>query len=259
MAVALGCALAAPVLAVEVQVLPAAPEKPLEPPKTIPPGSHPQGKPIRDCRGCPEMVGLAGTGFAIGKYEITRQQWAAFAKATGHPDNKNCFVWRGKNWTRGGGWREPGFAQGNKDPVVCVSWNDASAYAEWLSKRTGKEYRLPTEAEWVAACQAGAAHEYCGSDDLDAVAWYGDNAKGRTHPVGQKKPNAWGLHDMSGNVWEWTADCTRQDENPCTDRQLRGGAWRIGGDSAKAAYREHSGAGAANFNLGFRLVRIGKP
>jgi hypothetical protein len=88
-----------------------------------------------------------------------------------------------------------------------VSWEDTQEFIRRLNARTGKVYRLPSEAEWEYACRAGRRDRYCGGDDLDRVAWHYGNSGNKTHPVGQKAANAWGLHDMSGNVWEWVEDC----------------------------------------------------
>ena len=93
--------------------------------------------------------------------------------------------------------------------MVCVSWNDANAFCDWLSEKEGKKYTLPTEAQWEYACRAGSSTKFFFGDDdreLGQYAWYNANSKGKPHPVGQKKPNAWGLYDLEGNVSEWTAD-----------------------------------------------------
>jgi len=169
------------------------------------------GKSFRDCPECPEMLRLP-TGMAMGKYEVTQGQWRAVMGS-----NPSFFS-----------------SCGDGCPVEQVSWNDAQDYIERLNQRTGKRYRLPTEIEWFAACQAGSSHEYCGSDDIDAVAWYGSNSAGRTHPAGQKQANAWGLYDMSGNVWEWTSSC---EVGYCSRRVFRGGSWGFGLAVVRSAFR----------------------
>jgi formylglycine-generating enzyme required for sulfatase activity len=123
-----------------------------------------------------------------------------------------------------------------------VSWKDAVAYAQWLSTVTGKQFRLPTEAEWEYAVRADTTSDYYwdGQDVANDFAWFGSNSEGKTHPAGEKKPNDFGLYDMSGNVWEWVQDCWhknydkapgdgsawQEDNNgDCTPRMLRGGSW----------------------------------
>lgn len=160
-----------------------------------------------------------------------------------------------------------GFGKGSQ-PVMSVTHHAASEYARWLSAKTGRRYRLPTEAEWEYACRAGAKTAYAfGADakDLGAYAWFEPNADGRPHPVGQKQPNAWGLHDLHGNVAEWTADLYKDDayklalaglkgppytvpvKNPFVDpgKELyphvtRGGSWDDEADDLRCAARRAS-------------------
>ena len=151
--------------------------------------------------------------FALGKYEVTQAQWQAVMG-----DNPSNFKQCGGNC-----------------PVENVSWNDAQAFIQKLNQKTGANYRLPTEAEWEYACKAGQETEYCGGNNIDEVAWYGNNSQ-TTHPVGQKQANAFGLYDMSGNAWEWVQDSYHGKYNGApTDgtewlgdgakRVLRGGSW----------------------------------
>lgn len=155
----------------------------------------------KDCDYCPEMVKLP-TEIWMGKYEVTQAQWRAVM-----PENPNPSHFK---------------ACGDDCPVEQVSWNDVQEYIKRVNSQTGGKYRLPNEEEWFAACQAGKANDYCGSDDFDSVAWWFGNSTLTTHPIGKKNPNAWQLYDLSGNVWEWTNSCYESD---CTGRVLRGGSW----------------------------------
>jgi len=159
--------------------------------------------------------------FYLGKYEVTVGEFRKFVDATGYSTEAEkgdgCLTSAGEKWEmdRSASWRSPGFPINDKHPVVCVSWNDAVAYARWMEGRGGKTYRLPTEAQWEYAARSGGKREkYSGTSqegELGQYAWYGDNSGRRTHPVGQKNPNGLGLYDMSGNVWEWCSDS--YDEN----------------------------------------------
>ena len=137
--------------------------------------------------------------FKIGKYPVTQEQYEAVM---------------GTN---------PSKFQGNpQNPVEWISWDDAIAFCQKLSQMTGKTYRLPTIDEWEYACRAETTTQFYFGDDknqLGDYAWYGGNSEGKTHPVGQKLPNAWGLYDMIGNVWELGIDCYQK-------AYLRGGSWK---------------------------------
>lgn len=180
--------------------------------------------------------------FYIGKYELTQAQWRA---------------------VMGG---NPSAYKGDDLPVENVSWDDAKDFCRRLSQMTGAEYRLPTEAEWEYACRARTTGAFAG--DLDAMAWYDKNSDSRTHPVGRKRPNAFELYDMHGNVWEWCEDDWHNSyENAPYDgnawleqirsswRVLRGGGWNVAAASCRSANRDGtSPINRADF-LGFRLVR----
>ena len=184
--------------------------------------------------------------FLIGTTEVTQAQYRAVT---------------GQN---------PSVFKGDDRPVDNVSWNDALQFCQLLSAKTGQTVRLPTEAEWEYACRAGTTTRYAFGDDPDhaqlaAHAWYEANSARQTHPVGQKKPNDWGLHDMGGNVWEWCADTFKgpYEDKTVTDpegppsgdiRVLRGGCWETGPLSARSANRGGGLATRATSRFGFRIV-----
>lgn len=167
----------------------------------------------------------------------------------------------------------PSKFKGLENPVEMVSWNDAIQFCQKLSelpkeKESGFVYRLPTEAEWEYACRAGTMtlFSYGDSDtELSEYAWYIKNSNGMTHPVGQKKPNPWGLYDMHGNVWEWcqdwygdySGDAVTDPKGPFTGllRVNRGGSWRINSGFCHSAIRYGNSPGDSKFNVGFRVVR----
>ncbi len=191
--------------------------------------------------------------FELGKYHVTRGEFAKFVSETGYDAGNSCYVWTGKWEERSGSnWRNPGFSQDDSHPVTCVNWNDAQAYVSWLSKKTGRQYRLPNETEWEYACYGGSKTEYCGSNDISAVAWYRGNSNSSTHPVGQKQANGYGLYDMSGNVWQWMENCY---DSSCSGRALRGGSWSGVPQFVRAAYRIFSAPAVRNSNRGFRVAR----
>lgn len=199
-----------------------------------------------DCRQCPAMMALpAGSytmgspaaepgadpiegpqhrvdvrAFAIGKFDVTRGQWAAFASATHRPTQLGC-AWTGRGMNDAkGSWSDTGFAQeDDSHPVVCVSWNDACDYVRWLSATTHHDYRLPSEAEWEYAARAGtktaypwgaaASHEQAnyGADKCCSGLASGRDKWVNTSPVGSFPPNAFGLFDMHGNALQWMRDC----------------------------------------------------
>lgn len=199
----------------------------------------------------PEMVDIPGKDYAMGKYEVTQAQYQACV------DDGGC---KPPEWLEAGSKYHIHTGSdvyykkhlGTDRPAVGVSWNDAQSYGQWLSRKTGKAYRLPTEKEWKHACDGGASHKYCGGDNLRALGWYDGNSGGQTHPVGQKQANGYGLYDMTGNVWEWQQDCYDGD---CSRRVLRGGSWYYFPESARAAYRSgDTPSGRYSIN-GFRVAR----
>ena len=232
------------------------------------------GKPFKDCADCPEMVvipagsfDMGETGsthrvtlqsFALGKTEVTRAQWKSIMGIS----NKPTII---------GPYSKKDTCSGNC-PVVNVSWKEVQEYIEKLSALTGKQYRLSSESEWEYACRAGSRQEYCGSDNIDSVAWYGANeapvgSSGKaTNPVATKQANAFGLYDMSGNVAEWVEDryfdsyidaptdgSARQGSG--MKRVIRGGSYASGSYSARAASRGGYELIYSSFGIGFRLAR----
>jgi formylglycine-generating enzyme required for sulfatase activity len=200
--------------------------------------------------------------FAIGKYPITQAQWRVVAtlpkvKTDLEPDPSNF--------------------KGEDRPVEQVSWLDALEFCRRLLKHTGREYRLPSEAEWEYACRAGTTTAYSFGDnaaELGEYAWYTENSESQTHPVGQKQPNAFGLYDMHGNVWEWCADDWHDSykgapndaqiriediknyEDPETSKLLRGGSWSSNARHCRSACRVINYACNQNLDLGFRVVCV---
>jgi len=202
----------------------------------------------------PAMVRIPGKNYEMGKYHVTRGEFAKFASETGYDAGNSCYVWGGAKWDNrsGSNWRNPGFTQDDNHPVACVNWHDAQAYASWLSKKTGRQYRLPVESEWEYACYGGSQTEYCGGGNIDAVAWYDGNSNKTTHPVGQKQANGYGLYDMSGNLWHWMEN---KYDNEHDWRAIRGGSWFNVPQYVRAASRS-GGEPAKRSNLiGFRLAR----
>ncbi|MGY6215751.1 SUMF1/EgtB/PvdO family nonheme iron enzyme [Methylolobus aquaticus] len=220
------------------------------------------------------MIPLPGTDIAIGKYEVTRGQFARFVSETGHATHSNCSLWTGSKVSEvKGSWREPGFDQTDDHPVTCLDPREAVAYAAWLSDRTGHEYRLPTREEWLYACNAEKETAVSGQCDYDTahdVSWGEYNSGQRTHPVGRKPGNYLGIFDMLGNVNEFaTFDCSglqeslRKLEEAGEIREAGklvicasnlGGSWQ-GQTSVLSTSEEGKKLSGWNSD-GFRLVRV---
>ena len=214
--------------------------------------------------------------FYIGKYEVTVGEFKEFVNATGYKTDAEvgdgCYGWSGSKWEkdRSRNWCNPGFLQDDNHPVSCVTWDDAVVYIEWLSDKTGKMYRLPTEAEWeYAARSGGKAEKWAGTNiesELSDYGWYNKNSKGKTHPAGNKKSNGLGLYDMTGNVWEWVQDW--YDENyynssPKNNPQgptsgsyhiHRGGSWYFSSHHARITSRHPYTPDYRCYSLGFRFA-----
>jgi len=184
---------------------------------------------IQDRPYCGELVKMPSQKFEIGRTEVTQAQWRAVM---------------GNNPSRVSGC--------DNCAVDDVSWDDVQDYLQKLNAKTGESYRLPTEVEWEVACYAGSKTEYCGGDYANFVGWHEGNSGNRTHPVGQKQANDFGLFDMSGNVWEWMSDCY---DDKCGRRVLRGGSWYNGTRFMRANFRLYLPPGIRDYDLGFRVAR----
>jgi formylglycine-generating enzyme required for sulfatase activity len=221
-----------------------------------------------DCDGDEKPVHeVCVDGFWMGKFEVSIDQYRTFLQATGDTegvdwDDDDCPIRKGGSYALSGNQ----FSRDSNQPMVEVSWHGAKAFAQWLSRESGRKIRLPTEAEWEYAARSGGRKEkYAGGDDVDRVAWHIGNSGGRTHGVGTKAPNALGLYDMSGNVWEWCQDVYDSDaysnhsrRNPVVTsggsrRVLRGGGWFNIPRNVRCASRSRFDPGNTDGLLGFRL------
>ena len=231
---------------------------------TIPPGQFTMGSPSSELyRGAEAQHRVSVPAFALGKYEVTFDEWEACVADGGcgnhRPDDQG--------WGKG------------KRPVIGVSWTDAKAYVAWLSRKTGKQYRLPSEAEWEYAARAGTATPFSfgttittAQANFDGTTPYGGGAKGlnrqKTMPVGSFPANAFGVYDMHGNVWEWIEDCWSDEysaANPsdgkpyvkagCGGHVMRGGSWEDYAGEARSAARVGSGTDEQSWADGFRVAR----
>ena len=213
--------------------------------------------------------------FALGRGPVTRGQFEAFL--TANPSYRmtgGAYIWNGSEWKNDptADWRSPGFAQKDDHPVVCVNWQDAQAYVQWLSRVTGQSYRLPSEAEWEYACRAGTAMaRYWGDrQPTDREANFGSHIGGTT-AIGSYPANGFGLYDMLGNVWEWVEDRWHNNyqgapndgaawtTGDCTPRVLRGGSWYDVPRGVRAAIRSGSTPDDRNNVIGFRVTRTLTP
>ncbi|MGH8163442.1 MAG: SUMF1/EgtB/PvdO family nonheme iron enzyme, partial [Rhodanobacteraceae bacterium] len=216
------------------------------------------GSPVRDSGG-PSLVYVPAEGnapaFAIARTDVTRADYAQFAHATGRgnapcAEQNNPFS-RMHGWN----WSDPGFAQSGDHPVVCVSWNDAVAYANWLSRRTGQVYRLPSEAEWLRAahgapggspCARGNVDDASRQSKLDNDRWTCSDGAAQTSPVGRYAPSAVGAYDMYGNVSQWVSGAGA----------FRGLSWRDGSHETALGRRGSVAPDLGYTNIGFRLLRV---
>ena len=257
---------------------------------------------IQDCRQCPQMVYIPAGAFRMGDIqgggdsdekpvhrvsikaflmsatEVTVGQFRTFVKASGYKteaeQGDGCYVYENGSWDgrSNANWGNPGFKQSANEPVVCVSWNDAQRYVEWLSEKTGEQYRLPSEAEWEYAARAGSETKYSwgnsiGRNKANCNGCGSRWDKSQTAPVASFAANAFDLYDMHGNVWEWTQDCwngsyegapsdgTAWLSGECGRRVLRGGSWYIIPGFLCSANRVDYTTGGRLNDYGFRLAR----
>lgn len=186
-------------------------------------------------------------GFYMSQYEITQKQYKMVMNA--NPSDS-------------------GHGIGDEYPVAKVKMSDAIAFAKELTVNTGSSFVLPSEAQWEYACRAGRDDTYCGGNDIESIAWYEGNADSKLHRVGGKRANAWGLHDMSGNVWEWVTDSWHEnyqgaptdgkswdDGGSLTNGLLRGGSIEKK-EKVRAGYRYSQKADDTGWGVGIRLVRM---
>ena len=195
--------------------------------------------------------------FQLSKTEVTLRHFKQFIVATGRESLVDTEFMKYNG-------------QGDSAPVVRISWNDAQEFVRWLNQVDGGGWRLPTEAEWEYACRAGTNDRFCAATTAEAAnAWTADTSGGHQWPVALTLPNAWGMHDMSGNAWEWVQDCwadsyaaaptdgsaVQGPDAACTYRVLRGGAWNSPIWESRAAARQNNAADYRGNQYGFRLAR----
>ena len=288
--------------------------------------AQPPGTEFQDCETCPEMVVIPpGTfqmgsdhiepmrggemrpqgpvrtvsiakPFAAGKYEVTIGQWRAFMADTGHQAS-DCRAWGGERASMGYSFEDPDFGRPvlDEEPMMCIYWTEAQQYVQWLSEKTGENYRLLTEAEWEYAARGGVDTEWFWGNDDSKICEYGnifdqvaaqnpelvagsgtavsmaapcEDGYDLVAPVGQYKPNGYGLYDTVGNVWEWTQDCSPtfypaepvdgsayEVEGVCEKRAIRGGSWRSRVSRHKPFFRGRDPELTSYHLFGFRVAR----
>ena len=275
------------------------------------------GRRFRDCDACPELVVVpAGSfmmgsppseegrdndegpqhrvtiaePFAVGVHEVTRGEFARFVRETNRSAGNSCWFWDSneEKAVEGSGrnWRNPGFEQTDRHPVVCVSWDDAQAYVRWLSRETGEGYRLLSESEWEYVARAGTRTARYWGESESGQCRYGNGADAsttfdwrvscsdghaRTSPVGTYTGNGFGLHDVLGNVYEWVQDCWNKnydgaprdggawERGDCSLRVARGGSWYVVPRYLRSAFRDWITTGLRSNLLGFRIARTLAP
>ncbi|MBM3506820.1 MAG: formylglycine-generating enzyme family protein [Alphaproteobacteria bacterium] len=262
------------------------------------------GYSFKDCETCPEMVVIPagrfsmgtpgsvpsrstdeapahtvtiGKAFAVGRFEVTKGEYAEFVRATGRAPGGDCFYYNGTQMKMtpdpARNWDSPGFAQSDRDPVVCINWDETGAYLQWLSQRTGQRYRLLSEAEWEFVARAGTSTTRPWGNDIGRGNANCDgcgteyDAK-RTSPAGTFPANAFGVRDMLGNVWERVEDCWHETYagapadgtvwaalGNCGQRVTRGGAWLSDAPDVRSALRNWDLPANRKNTLGFRVAR----
>lgn len=262
---------------------------------------------VQDCDRCPELVEVPpgefimgaepherdlfdnetprhrvsiGSPLLVGRYEVTYGQFTAFAEATGYAPARGCEIWTSndRSWRLGDNkdWRNPGYpVEHPSRPVVCVNWDDATAYAAWLSRVTGRRYRLLSEAEWEYAARAWTQTRYWWGDHLPPGRAACDGCGSlwdlrRAAPVGRFPANGFGLHDVHGNVWEWVQDCWHEnyvgapidgraweggEAGGCERRMMRGGSSVTQPETLRAANRLRENPSHRKNDVGFRVAR----
>ena len=235
----------------------------------IPKGSFLMGSDYGRSEEKPVHNVLIKTSFAAGKYEVTREQYSFFVNSSGYPQKIGCEVFDlpSFNMNYKKSWIDPDFLQDDDHPVVCVNWHDAQAYVSWLSAYTGEQYRLLSESEWEYLARANSTTSYSFGDNIDSTnANYGDEFRGTTS-VGSYHENAFGVHDVHGNVAEWVADCWVENyinahgngepmtDGLCRKRVFRGGTWNNAKEYIRSAFRYGYFAEFKLSGLGFRVAQ----
>jgi formylglycine-generating enzyme required for sulfatase activity len=269
------------------------------------------GDVFKDCDRCPEMVAVQSGSFsmgspeseperesakaatevplhlvtiekpfAVGRFAVTVDQFAVFVAETNYEAGYKCYAFDGGKWEerQERSWRRPGFPQSGAQPAACLNWYDAKAYVAWLSRKTGKSYRLLTEAEREYVTRAGTTTPFWWGESIttsqanyDGNYTYDGGAKGeyrqRTVPVNSFQPNPFGLYQVHGNVWEWVEDCWNDTysgapsdgsawlSGDCSRRVVRGGSWYGYPQALRAASRSWLSAEIRGNYHGFRLAR----
>jgi len=254
----------------------------------VPAGSFTMGSPSNEPQRYSDelQVGVSiAAPFSVGRFAITRGEYATFVGEANHLNSDKCSVYENNEWKERAdrSFRIPGFNQDDRHPAVCVNWDDAKAFAAWLSKKTGKGYRLLSEAEREYVTRAGTTTPFWWGTSITPnqanydgrTAYEGGGSVGdfrrRTVSVDTFEPNPWGLYNVHGNVWEWTEDCWNEGNagNPgngrprttgdCNRRVVRGGSWVSDPRMIRSALRVWTNTADRTARVGFRLARTLTP